>query len=118
MSIRIITATPKNPAPHPADWDEIKPLVLRYLNDAQLVVLARGKGPDELDESKTFAVPLKWKTDGIYTWPGALAYYAEQYDQAPAAELVEHMRGRDFQPVTDDPEAVTAALAALRGGAA
>lgn len=117
MTIRIITATPHDPAPRPEDWDEIKPLVLNYLETAQLVMLARGKGPDELDPSKTFAVPLKWKTDGTYTWPGALAYYAEQHDQAPAAELVEHMRSVDFQPVTDDAEAVQAALAALRGGA-
>lgn len=115
MTIRTITATPRDPAPHPDDWAEIKPRVLHYLESAQLVMAARGKGPDELDPSKDFAVPLTWKTDGTHTWPGAVSYYAEHHDQAPAPELIEHMRSVDFQLPPESPEAVSTARQALDG---
>ncbi|SJN44311.1 hypothetical protein FM114_14960 [Luteococcus japonicus LSP_Lj1] len=33
------SATPRDPAPHPDDWAEIKPRVLHYLESAQLVIM-------------------------------------------------------------------------------
>ena len=112
--VRIVGCDPTNPAPSPADWDQIKPLVLRYLNTAQVVMAARSKQPDAFDASKTFAVPLTWQTDGTYAWPGALPYYAEHHGQAPSADFLEHLRAAGFQPPAVDADAVARGGQAIR----
>lgn len=112
--VTIVGCDPTDPAPSPADWGEIKPLVLRYLNTAHVVMAARSKQPDALDASKTFAVPLTWQTDGTYAWPGALAYYAERHDQAPSADFLEHLRAAGFQPPAVDADAVARGGQAIR----
>lgn len=88
--------------------------MLRYLTGAQLVMAARSKAPDALDPSKTFAVPLIWKTDGSHAWPGALAYYAEHHDQAPPADFLDRLRAANFQLPPADPQAVERAALVIR----
>lgn len=100
MNMINISCDPLNPAATPADWAQIKPQVLAYLQQAPAIMVARTKHPDALDPSKTFAVPVSVRTDGTFTWPTAVNYYAEHHDIAPDTALLDHIRALGFQAPT------------------
>ena len=72
--------------------------VLSYLENAPVVLAARGHDADELDSSRGANVPMTFHTDGVWIWPGAVAYYLREHGIPPEPGLVAHIRGRGFEP--------------------
>jgi hypothetical protein len=90
--------------------------VLGYLDDAPVVLAARGYAEDAFDPEGAPNVPLNFRTDGNWVWPGAVAYYLRVHSITPDPDLVEHIRARQFVlPEVDEP-AKQVALAAITGG--
>lgn len=93
---RPVTNRPELPA-------EEKNRVLEYLERAPVVLAARGYDSDRLSPTASSSVPMTFHTDGSWIWPGAVGYYLRTHDLTPQAELVDHIRARDFQlPHVDD----------------
>jgi hypothetical protein len=90
--------------------------VLSYLDGAPVVLAARGYAEDAFDPDSAPSVPLNFRTDGTWVWPGAVAYYLRVHSITPDPDLVEHIRARQFVlPEVDEP-AKQVALAAVTGG--
>jgi len=95
----------------PAERDR----VLEYLGAAPVVLAARSHGADAFAPEHTDVVPMNFRTDGSWVWPGAVAYYLREHDVPPDPELVAHIRARRFVvPEVDEP-ARDLALAAVTG---
>jgi hypothetical protein len=89
--------------------------VLSYLDAAPVVLAARGHDHDLFDPERAPAVPLTFRTDGAWVWPGAVAYYLREHDIAPDPELLTHIRASRFtMPEVDEP-ARKRAVAAVTG---
>lgn len=69
-----------------------------YLAAAQVLLLAAGSEDDELDPERRNIAAIGLATDGVFVWPLSLAYYVEEYGVGVAAELMAHMRQREFVP--------------------
>jgi hypothetical protein len=96
--------------------DEERERVLNYLDGAPVVLAARGYGADAFDPDGAPNVPLNFRTDGNWVWPGAVAYYLRVHSVTPDPDLVEHIRARQFVvPEVDEP-AREMAIAAITGG--
>ncbi|WP_425388723.1 hypothetical protein [Amycolatopsis jejuensis] len=70
--------------------------VLAYLDDAPVILASRSNDTDAFDPSRTDVVPLNFRTDGRWVWPGAVAYYLRVHEIAPDPELVAHIRAAGF----------------------
>ncbi|MEC3979848.1 ferredoxin [Amycolatopsis sp. H20-H5] len=91
--------------------------VLAYLDAAPVVLAARSYDTDAFDPDRPAAVPLNFRTDGSWTWPGAVAYYLREHELAPDPELLTHIRAARFTlPEVGEP-ARDLALAAITGDA-
>jgi len=89
--------------------------VLAYLEAAPAVLASRSFGTDAFDPARTDVVPMVFRTDGSWTWPGAVAYYLREHDVPPDPQLLSHIRGRRFAvPEVGEPERQIA-LAAITG---
>ncbi len=78
--------------------------VLAYLEAAPVVLAARSYDTDAFAPDEPAAVPMNFRTDGSWVWPGAVVYYLRKHDVTPDPELLAHIRGRDFtMPAVDDP---------------
>ncbi len=89
--------------------------ILDYLGAAPVVLAARSYGADAFAPDRDDAVPMTFRTDGSWVWPGAVAYYLREHDVPPDPELVAHIRARQFVvPEVDEP-ARDLALAAVTG---
>lgn len=71
--------------------------VVDYLERAPIVRAARSYDTDRLDPKGPTSVPMTFHTDGSWVWPGAVGYYLRAHGVAPEPELLEHIRGLDFQ---------------------
>ena len=95
----------------PAERDR----VLEYLGAAPVVLASRSYSADAFAPERTDVVPMNFRTDGSWVWPGAVAYYLREHDVPPDPELVAHIRARRFVvPEVDEP-ARDLALAAVTG---
>ncbi|MEU4253250.1 ferredoxin [Amycolatopsis sp. NPDC026612] len=91
--------------------------VLAYLDAAPVILASRSNGPDAFAPERADAVPLNFRTDGAWAWPGAVAYYLREHGVPPDPELVAHIRARRFTAPGEVSEAATdLALAAITGG--
>ncbi|WP_328604216.1 ferredoxin [Amycolatopsis sp. NBC_00345] len=89
--------------------------VLAYLETAPAVLASRSYGADAFDPSRADVVPLTFRTDGSWAWPGAVAYYLREHEIAPDPELLTHIRGHRFAvPEVGEP-ARELALASVTG---
>ncbi|WP_370934219.1 hypothetical protein [Amycolatopsis sp. cg13] len=70
--------------------------VLGYLNKAPVILASRNNDTDAFDPSRTDAVPLNFRTDGSWVWPGAVGYYLREHGISPDPELVEHIRAAGY----------------------
>ena len=88
------------PAVHPQDRDD----VLKYLENAPVVLAARGYGPDLLQPDAEPDVPQTFHTDGTWVWSGAVAHYFRKHGVNPVPQLVQHIHDNGYQvpPVADD----------------
>lgn len=100
----------REPLP-PAERDQ----VLAYLEAAPVVLAARSYDADAFDHEREPSVPLNFRTDGTWVWPGAVAYYLREHEVAPDPALLAHIRSRRFVvPEVDEP-ARELAIAAITG---
>lgn len=89
--------------------------VLAYLESAPAVLASRSFDVDAFDPGRVDVVPLTFRTDGSWVWPGAVAYYLREHAVTPDPELLSHIRGRRFEvPEVGEP-ARELALAAVTG---
>lgn len=70
--------------------------VLAYLDGAPVILASRSKDTDAFDPSRTDAVPLNFRTDGSWVWPGAVAYYLREHGISPDPELLGHIRAAGY----------------------
>jgi hypothetical protein len=90
--------------------------VLAYLDAAPVVLASRSHGTDAFAPGRTDAVPMHFRTDGAWAWPGAVAYYLREHGVPPDPDLVAHIRARRFTaPAEVGEDAKDRALAALTG---
>ncbi|MFE6610323.1 ferredoxin [Amycolatopsis sp. NPDC057786] len=89
--------------------------VLAYLDAAPVVLASRSYDADAFDPDREPLVPLNFRTDGRWYWPGAVAYYLREHDVAPDPELLGHIRALRFiLPEVGEPERELA-VAAITG---
>ncbi|TVT17986.1 ferredoxin, partial [Amycolatopsis rhizosphaerae] len=90
--------------------------VLAYLDAAPVILASRSRGPDAFAPDREDAVPMNFRTDGAWAWPGAVAYYLREHGVAPDPDLLAHIRSRRFTAPAEVPEPVKdLALAAITG---
>ncbi|TVT44742.1 ferredoxin [Amycolatopsis rhizosphaerae] len=90
--------------------------VLAYLDAAPVILASRSRGPDAFAPDREDAVPMNFRTDGSWAWPGAVAYYLREHGVAPDPDLLAHIRSRRFTAPADVPESTRdLALAAITG---
>jgi hypothetical protein len=68
---------------------------------------------DVMDNRRHAVVPMNFRTDGHWVWADAVAYYLRTYGLAPDADLLEHIRARQYEVAVVDAVASHRALAAL-----
>lgn len=78
----------------PATRDIFGPL-LTYLISAPVVLAARSRTADIFIPSD-IDVPLNFRTDGVWIWPGSVPHYLEKHGILPDPDLVTHARSRNF----------------------
>ncbi|MEV4257571.1 hypothetical protein AB0J52_30810, partial [Spirillospora sp. NPDC049652] len=66
---------PRDGEPRPDVPEDEKEALVRYLEQAPIVLAARSLDADELDPGRAARVPLTFHTDGTWVWPGAVGYY-------------------------------------------
>lgn len=91
--------------------------VVRYLEQAPVVLAARGFDDDLLDPARPRRVPLTYRTDGTWVWSGAVGYYLRVHGVPPEPELVAHIRSGGFRVPEVSDEVRSAAVAAITGSA-
>jgi hypothetical protein len=84
-----------------------------YLTRGRLVVRAVGMMADPLSGSDQPVVPLNYRTDGIWVWQEALAYYLLTRGAAPELEFLCHIEERGFVPATGVSDVMASRAAAL-----
>jgi hypothetical protein len=91
-------------------------LVLEYLDAAPVVLAARSFDTDAFDPDREPQVPLTFRTDGTWVWPGAVAYYLREHDLPPDPDFLRHLRARAFRLPEVDEDTRTRAVEAIAGG--
>lgn len=100
----------------PALGDRDRDRVLDYLAHAPVVLAARSYDVDAFAPDREPAVPLNFRTDGTWVWPGAVVYYLREHNLTPDPDLVDHIRHRGFVvPEVGEP-ARELAVTAVTGG--
>ncbi|WP_328448913.1 ferredoxin [Amycolatopsis sp. NBC_00438] len=90
--------------------------VLSYLDTAPVILASRSYGADAFAPDRADAVPMNFRTDGAWAWPGAVAYYLREHGVPPDPDLIAHIRARRFTaPSEVSAEATVLALAAITG---
>ncbi|WP_067813467.1 hypothetical protein [Actinomadura kijaniata] len=93
--------------------EEFREAVLRYLDEAPIVLAARSYDEDVLDPERTPRVPLTFHTDGAWIWPGAVSYYLSAHGVPPEPELVNHIGRNAFRLPEVGEDARRAAVATI-----
>lgn len=89
--------------------------VLRYLNEAHVVLFGRGHDTDLFGPDSVPDVPAAFHTDGTWLWPASIPHYLAKHGVPPEPELVDHIRAANFTPPPVDPATAAAAHTALTG---
>jgi hypothetical protein len=84
-----------------------------YLESAPLVVRASGFEVDPLDPDAGRVVPLGYRTDGVWVWQEASAYYLRSRGTAPDEDLVRHIESVGFLALESVSDQVAEAAAEL-----
>jgi hypothetical protein len=61
--------------------------LLGYLTAGAVVVETMRYGADRIDPTRQFAVPVVYRTDGVWVWPGAVEYYLRWHTIAPEPDF-------------------------------
>jgi hypothetical protein len=90
--------------------------MVRYLNSGRMVLRAAGRAPDPTTGDPEPRLPLSFRTDGVWVWSDAVAYYLADRGIAPELDFLCHLDEQAYlpcAPVSDD-VARAAALTAQR----
>lgn len=98
------------------DAEELDRL-FEYLGSAPVVLSERGLDLDRLSPTPVPKVPVAFHTDGVWIWPAAVNYYLQEYNVAPEAELVAHIRSTGFSMPDVPEQALQAAATHIGRGA-
>jgi hypothetical protein len=84
------------PAPSAFEPCELADLdrIVAYLEAAPVLNVAAGVERDVISDA--LGVPVGAASDGVFTWPLSLTWYAARHRVAPPDELVEHIRARAY----------------------
>lgn len=85
----------EQPTPHEAE-------IVRYLRAAPVLVASPGPVGDVRDPAAGFVGTRSIHTDGVWCWPGDLAYYVGRYHLALPATFLEHLLARGWDPGSPD----------------
>ncbi|MER5387733.1 hypothetical protein [Saccharopolyspora sp. NPDC002686] len=72
----------------PADREH----VLAHLRAGQVLVSTDTTMIDVVQPGRGSVVPIGFRTDGVWLWPEAIAYYLEEYGLAPDERFLAHIR--------------------------
>ena len=84
-----------------------------YLERGRLVLRAAGRAADPFDPARGPVVPLSYRTDGLWVWQEALAYYLRTRGVAPELALLCHAEERSLRLPTSVPDDVVVRSAAV-----
>jgi hypothetical protein len=88
--------------------------VARYLREAEPVLVTSALMDDVVDTSRQYCVPLNFRTDGMWIWTEASAYYAQEHLLEPDPGLLTHIRSNHHTVPDVDGVAVHRALEVLQ----
>jgi len=91
--------------------------MLSYLNSGMPLFLTTTRMDDLIDPARQAAVPMGFRTDGMWIWSDATTYYLDEHGIVPDAELHAHICEQGGQIPKVDMVAAHRALAALRAAA-
>jgi hypothetical protein len=71
---------------------------------AGTILATTGQSVDDVLTSRKSVAPLDIRTDGVWVWPGDLAYYVEVHGVALTDEFLRHMRERRWhcEPLSEE----------------
>jgi hypothetical protein len=96
-----------------ADPVERRALV-SYLRAGRPVVVTPGRDQDRVLPELGRVMPLGFRTDGVWVWSEATAYYVEKHGMAPVSALRAHASARGYQvPEVSDERVRVASQAVL-----
>ena len=72
--------------------------VAEYLDACPVLIVAAGLDPDPLLSGSPAVVSIGVASDGTYTWPLSVGYYARAHEISPDAELLAHIRSQQHVP--------------------
>jgi hypothetical protein len=75
---------------------EAYPRVLRYLETGAPVYETTAHGTDRFDPTRRLAVPGGYRTDGLWVWPEAVAYYLREHRVPPQADLSRRIAAQGY----------------------
>jgi hypothetical protein len=84
-----------------------------YLEGGRLVMRATGRAVDPLTPDKGRVVPLNYRTDGVWVWQEALAYYLRGHGVAPELALLCHIEERGIRLPDSVPDEVVGQAVAV-----
>jgi hypothetical protein len=83
---------------------------LAYLAAGTALMVTTATEPDFVDPARGEVVPMNFRTDGVWVWNDALAYYLSEYGLAPEPDFFTAMRDADWVCPAPEAEAVERAL--------
>jgi hypothetical protein len=102
---------------HPGLADSEAEKVADYLYESESLLITPGLMDDVVDPSREGCVPISLRTDGMWIWSEASAYYAEEHRLQPHAGLLAHIRSNDYAVPSVDGVAVYRAIQVLKESA-
>jgi hypothetical protein len=98
---------------HPRLDEDEAAKVAQYLQVAEPVLVTTALMDDVVDTARQGCVPINFRTDGMWIWTEASAYYAQEHLLEPDPELLAHIRSNNHAVPEVDGVALHRALKVL-----
>jgi hypothetical protein len=85
-------------ADHPRMDGADRDRLLDYLRAGEMVLSSFGFLDDLLDPEAIGAVPVSFRSDGLWVWTDTVSYYLDRHHLAPDPELIAHVLGAQGPP--------------------
>jgi hypothetical protein len=86
----------------------------RYLREAEAVLVTTARMDDAVDSTRQYCVPLNFRTDGLWVWTEASAYYAQEHLLEPDPGLLARIRSNNHAVPSVNGVAMRRALEVLQ----
>ena len=107
-------AGPRFSPDHPRLGEQEAGQVAQYLREGEPVLVTTAQMDDVVDTTREYCVPLNFRTDGLWIWTEASAYYAQEHHLEPDPALLAHIRSNHHTVPDVDSVALHRALAVLQ----